>query len=428
MSTNSLLDSYIALMRRCNLLLNQLAARQSRRVPGTRMVATVTVKTLPPRTPKAGSAKEHHVGNPPTSFRNPWPSNGKGNSLMSTFQMRFGSNPERKFVPVPEGPNGTRSDELVKVRKPDWGAKHKDRLKATWIGHASFLVEMPAIPGAKRGLRILCDPVFSERTSPVSFLGPKRYTPTPITLDELPDVDIICISHDHYDHLDIASVQHIYNKRKGHLHFIAGLNNKPWFMQNLGCEANEVTDADWWDSFEINTTEFGSVKITCCPTQHFSGRNALNMGHTLWCSWAFEANGKKLYFSGDTAYQAVDTPSPCPAFNQIGEVLGPFDLAMLPIGLMTPHAFMGGVHATPEQSIHIHKEIKSKLSIGMHYGTVRGGLSGQFEDVRDPPRRWKAAAEKEGMWCGGGVEGDGKAINTAKKGVGLCDIGETVAV
>ncbi|KAK1820412.1 hypothetical protein LTR12_005138 [Friedmanniomyces endolithicus] len=392
------------------------------------MVATVTVRALPPRTPKAGSAKEHHVGNPPTSFRNPWPSNGKGNSLMSTFQMRFGNNPERKFVPVPEGPNGTRSDELVKVRKPDWGAKHKDRLRATWIGHASFLVEMPAIPGAKRGLRILCDPVFSERTSPVSFLGPKRYTPTPITLDELPDVDIICISHDHYDHLDIASVQHIYNKRKGHLHFIAGLNNKPWFMQNLGCESNEVTDADWWDSFEIKTTEFGSVKITCCPTQHFSGRNALNMGHTLWCSWAFEAGGKKLYFSGDTAYQAVDTPSPCPAFKQIGEVLGPFDLAMLPIGLMTPHAFMGGVHATPEQSIHIHKEIKSKLSIGMHYGTVQGGLSGQFEDVRDPPRRWKAAAEKEGMWCGGGVEGDGKAINTAKKGVGLCDIGETVAV
>jgi len=148
----------------------------------------------------------------------------------------------------------------------------------------------------------------------------------------------------------------------------------------------------------------------------------------LWCSWALEASGRKLYFGGDTGYQAKDTPAPCPIFVQIGDLLGPFDLALLPIGLCTPYSFMGNVHATPEQSLLIHKEIKAKLSIGMHYGTVRGGLSSQFEDVRDPPRRWRQAAEEEGLWRGGGVEGVGEIVDTKSSGVGLCDVGETVSV
>ncbi|KAK3074427.1 hypothetical protein LTR53_003158 [Teratosphaeriaceae sp. CCFEE 6253] len=384
-------------------------------------MSTVTVETLAPRSPRKGQTKNHHNGNPPSSFKNPWPSVGKPNSPLTMLQARFGG--ERTFVPVPTAQDGARSEELVKVRRPDWGVDRKDRLRATWLGHAGFLIEFPAAPGAERGIRILCDPVFSERTSPVQFFGPKRYTPPPIPLDELPDVDVICISHDHYDHLDFATVQHLYNKRKGHLHFIAGLNNKAWFMQHLGCATDEVTDADWWDSFEIRSEKFGSVTMTCCPTQHFSGRAPLSMGHTLWCSWAFEAAGRKLYFAGDTAYQANDTPSPCPAFVEIGETLGPFDLAMVPIGLMTPQKIMGGVHATPEQSIHIHREVRSKLSIGMHYGTVRGGISAHYEDVRDPPRRWREAAEKEGIWCGGGIEGNGVAIDVKKEGVGLCDVG-----
>ncbi|KAK4569786.1 hypothetical protein LTR86_002755 [Recurvomyces mirabilis] len=391
------------------------------------MVSSVTVKPLPPCNQEYSHNKDHHFGSPPQTFQNPWNSFQKL-GLVSAFQHRFGNHPEKKFVPVPQGPNGTRSTELVNVRKPNWGAGNTDRLKATWIGHASFLIEFPAQAGAERGIRILCDPVFSERTSPAQWIGPKRYTPTPCTLDELPDVDIIAISHDHYDHLDIATVQHIYARQKGKVHFIAGLNNKTWFLQNVGCQASEVTDADWWDSFDLSVEGLGSVNITCCPTQHGSGRAVGSFGHTLWCSFAFEAGGKRVYFSGDTAYQAMNTPAPCPAFKQIGETLGPFDLAMVPIGLMTPHSFMGGVHATPEQSLRIHEAVKSRISLGMHYGTVRGGISGQYEDVRDPPRRWRVAAEKEGVWRGGGIEGDGRPIDTTKQGVGLCDVGETVIV
>ena len=394
-----------------------------------RMASGIETKPLGSLNPDPSTAKAHHIGSPPTSFQNPWPSAGKKHNFYTIFKSRFGSDPEKNNVPVPQGPDGTRSEELVKVVKPDWGADKKDKLRATWIGHASFLIETPAAAGAERGVRILFDPVFSERTSPVGFLGPKRYTPTPCLVEELPEVDIVCTSHNHYDHTDIHTLQTLYKQqKKGSLHFFSALGNKTWFTTNI-CQAAEATELDWWDSIGVSIPSVGAIKLTCTPTQHFSGRSPFDQGNTLWCSWALETSGgRKLYFAGDTAYQAQETPSPCPAFKEIGQAHGPFDLAMLPIGLMTPQSFMGTVHATPEQSLEIHKEVRSKLSIGMHYGTVRGGISALYEDVREPHRRWKAAAEKAGLWSGGGVEGDGSAVDVTKSGVGLIDIGETVAV
>ena len=389
------------------------------------MSPAITIKSLESRNPHPTNSKAHHVGNPPTSFKNPWPS-FQGISPISAFKTRFGSNSEKNWVPVPEGPNGSRSDELAKVQKPDWGSDKTDRLRATWIGHASFLVETPAVEGRERGVRILFDPVFAERTSPVQWFGPKRYTPTPCSIDELPDVDIVCISHNHYDHLDYHTVYELYKRRKDRIHFFVGLNDGGWFSKHI-CSTEQVTEIDWWESRAVNVEGVGSVELTCTPSQHASARTGWDKDHALWCSWVLKAGSKKLYFAGDTGYQAVDTPSPCPAFKEIGKALGPFDLALLPIGLFKPPSFMGGVHASPDQSLEIHREIKSKLSIGMHWGTVRGGVSGQYEDVREPPRRWREAAEKYGLWCGGGVEGNGSVVDTSKEGVGLCDIGETVA-
>ncbi|KAK3710556.1 hypothetical protein LTR37_010183 [Vermiconidia calcicola] len=390
------------------------------------MASTVVVIPLESRNPEPSSGKDHHVGDPPTSFKNPWPS-FKDINLFSAFNLKFGNNSEKDFRPVPEGPNGTRSEELVKVRTPDWGVDKKERLRATWIGHASFFVQTPAAQGAERGIRVLFDPVFSERTSPVGWLGPKRYTPTPCRVDELPDVDIVCISHSHYDHLDYYAVLDLYKRGKEKIHFFVPLNNKAWFVKHI-CPPENVTELDWWDSCQADVEGVGSVRLTCTPSQHASARSGWDKDRTLWSSWALEANGKKLYFSGDTGYQAVDTPSPCPAFVQIGKAFGAFDLAMLPIGLFKPPNFMAAVHSGPEQSLNIHKEINSKLSIGMHYGTVRGGISAQYEDVLEPPRRWRDAAEKEGLWRGGGIEGRGQPIDITKPGVCLCDIGETVAV
>jgi len=331
-------------------------------------------------------------------------------------------------VPVPQGPNGTRSEELVKVVRPDFGSDRKHKLRATWIGHASVLVEFPVQSGAERGLRVLFDPVFSERTSPFTWFGPKRYSPTPCTLDELPEVDVVCISHDHYDHLDYATVSRLQQKGRGRVHFFVGLGIKTWFKQHIHCQDEEVTELDWWDSCDVVVEDVGRVSLTCTPTQHTSGRTPFDAGQTLWCSWAIEGLDNKMYFSGDTAYQAVGTPSPCPVFKQIGEALGPFDIAFLGIGLYSPPSLLGNVHSTPEQSICIHQDIRSKLSIGMHYGTVRGGVSGQYEDVREPPKRWREAALQSGIWSGGGVEGGGGPVDCEKQGVGLCHIGETVAV
>ena len=387
----------------------------------------ITIQSLPSPNPDPTTAKAHHVGSPPAKFTNPWPSAYKHN-LKSIFFHRFGNHPDKNFVPVPTGPNGERSSELVKVRKPDWALEKTSSLRATWIGHASFLVELPVQNGAERGVRVLIDPVFSERTSPVTFFGPKRYTPTPCEVEDLPDVDIICISHNHYDHLDYDTVTKIYARRKGHLHFMTPLGTKAWFLQNVGCRDDEVTDCDWWDASELDVDGIGSVCFTCCPSQHTSARTPFDTEQSLWCSWAINGGGKNLYFAGDTAYQAVEAKEPCAAFVQIGKSLGPFDLAMLPIGLMTPASFMGTVHATPEQSIQIHKEVKSMHSIGMHYGTVRGGISAHYEPVTEPPKRWRIAAEKAGLWRGGGVEGEGEPMDLSSAGVGLCDVGETIAV
>lgn len=391
------------------------------------MASSIAVKSLPSQHPEPKTAHDHHIGSPPKAFKNPWPSY-KPISLGTIFNARFGNHPEKNYVPVPEGPDGSRSDELVTVRKPDWGQDKKDRLRATWIGHASFLVETPATEGAERGIRILYDPVFSERTSPVGFLGPKRYTPTPCTIPELPEIDIVCISHNHYDHLDIHTVSELYRIRKEKLHFFVPLNDKAWFIKNV-CPASQITELDWWDSCKATVKDLGSVTITSTPTQHTTRRTALDTDASLWCSWILEtSNRRKLFFAGDTAYQAVDTPSSCPAFSQIGSVFAPIDLALLPIGLFKPRSFMGAVHTAPEQTLCIHRDVGARLSIGMHYGTVRGGISGQYEDVTEPPRLWRELAEKDGMWCGGGIEGAGKSVDVTKEGVGLCDIGETVAV
>ncbi|KAF2718352.1 Metallo-hydrolase/oxidoreductase [Polychaeton citri CBS 116435] len=388
--------------------------------------AMIEAKRLPP---VVEQTKSHHVGSPPTSFTNPWPSS-TGLSLGTVFKARFGNSNEKNFVPVPQGLNGQRSDELVQIKRPDWAADQTHSLRATWIGHASFLVETPTAAGSSRGIRVLFDPVWSERTSPFSFLGPKRYSPPPCTIADVPDVDIICISHNHYDHQDYHTLIDFYKRRKGHIHFLVALGNRSWFLQHIQCSPDEVTELDWWDGVDVTAPGVGEAKLTCVPCQHGSARTPFDRDRALWCSWVLETSDRrKLYFSGDTAYQAVDAPSPCPAFKEIGDALGPMDLALLPIGLMMPPSFMANVHASPEQSLRIHKEVRSKLSIGMHYGTVRGGVSEQYEDVREPPQRWRAAAEKEGIWAGGGIEGDGGAVDVGKdNGIGLCHIGETVCV
>jgi N-acyl-phosphatidylethanolamine-hydrolysing phospholipase D len=373
--------------------------------------------------PKAVTTEppDHWVGNPPTQFKNPWPSFRQNHTLADLWRVRFAS--DRNFVPVPKD-----RSELVNIQTPNWGAQEHGT-KATWLGHASFFIETKPEQPEGRGIRMLVDPVFCERMGPTGFIGPKRFSSPPCQLEDLPEVDVVLISHNHYDHLDLHTVKSLYfDKHRGRpLHFFCGLGTKKWFA-SCGIREEHVTEMDWWDEVEVAVKDVGSFKLACTPSQHASRRSAWDECRMLWCSWVIEelsSSPNKLFFAGDTGYRTVteediaagkdlsELPK-CPAFSEIGAKYGPFDLAFLPIGCYTPRTFMSGVHCSPEDSIEIHKDIKSKRSLGMHYGTVRGGLSAQYEDVRDPPKRWREACEKSGLeW---------------NDEIFLCDIGETVVI
>lgn len=382
------------------------------------MPATSAVTALPVHRPESYTTA-HHVGSPPTGFKNPWPSyNSTG--LISAFRTRWST--PKNFVPVPVDRAG-----LVEVRKPDFAA-NENGLKATWIGHASFLIETSKQKDKGRGLRILIDPVWSDRVGPYGVIGPVRFTPLPCSIEELPEVDAVCISHDHYDHLDSDTLKRLNAKQNGNMRFFCGLGVKAVLIGlGVGIKAEQVTEMDWWDGINLEQEGVGSIELVCTPAQHRSGRSPWSFDSTLWVSWVvkeFGAEGKKLYFAGDTGYCHVTSDTqfthhdashpPCPAFKEIGALYGPFDLALLPVGCFMPRSILSGQHASPDDSIAIHHDVRSKKSIGMHYGTFRGAFSAAYEPVTEPSERWRKVAEAQGLAWGDEVS--------------LCDIGETVVV
>ncbi|KAF9351874.1 hypothetical protein BGX34_000309 [Mortierella sp. NVP85] len=290
--------------------------------------------------------------------------------------------------------------------------REQSKVATTWLGHACFLVQL-------EGVNILFDPVFSERCSPNQWAGPKRYTPPPCKLDELPRIDIVVISHNHYDHLDLATVRTLH---KNHTpYFYVPLGNKEWF-DSIGIKS-KVFECDWWDEHELTFHDNASkIKVTCTPCQHFTGRSLTDHYKTLWASWVVQSVPKsnaeksvKVFFGGDTGYRYVakgadenNVPC-CPAFKEIGERIGPFDLSMIPIGAYSPRWFMSPVHCSPEDAVMVHLDVKSKRSVGMHWGT----WVLTDEDVTEPPKRLKAEMERRGL--------DANTFNTMQ-------IGETLVV
>lgn len=258
-----------------------------------------TIEALRPLHPESYSTPpSHHVGNPPSSFTNPWPSfQSAGFSQAAKTRLSTPTN----FVPVPHDRAG-----LVEIQKPDFGVS-RDGLKATWIGHASFLVEITKQNGAERGIRILLDPVWSDRVGPYGIVGPVRFTPPPCTIEELPFVDAVCISHDHYDHLDSHTLKKINAKQKGDLRIFCGLKVKSVLLGlGIGLQAGQITEMDWWDRVSMTLGDLGAVELICSPAQHRSGRALWNLQGTLWCSWIVKEvtagnsnDAKRLYFAGE---------------------------------------------------------------------------------------------------------------------------------
>ncbi|GAM21275.1 hypothetical protein SAMD00019534_044500 [Acytostelium subglobosum LB1] len=242
-------------------------------------------------------------------------------------------------------------------------------LRCTWIGHASFFVQFA-------GANFLTDPVFSARCSPLSFIGPRRYRDAPCQVTELPKADFVVISHSHYDHLDINVVKALGNST----HWFVPKGLKQWFTS---CGVTTVTELEWWEE-----ADFGEhMRITCTPSHHNSNRGLLDRNVTLWCSWVVtdKRTDKKVFHSGDTAY--------CDVFKEIGHHMGGIDFGMIPIGAYSPRSIMREMHVDPAEAVMVHRDLASKKSVGMHWGTF---VLTQ-EPLLEPPRRLKEEADKAGL-------------------------------
>ncbi|WP_395377314.1 MBL fold metallo-hydrolase [Marinicella sp. W31] len=218
----------------------------------------------------------------------------------------------------------------------------------TWVGHATVLVQY-------QGINFLTDPHFSQRAAPVSFAGPKRLVPPAINLQALPEIDFVLISHNHYDHLDSATVEALGNQT----HWYVPLGLAAW-LEKRGIASDNITELDWWQQHQLRH----HVTITMTPNVHWSKRTPFDTNKTLWGGWAVQVEDFSLWFAGDTGYDQE-------MFKHIGDQLGPFDVALIPIGAYGPRYFMLPQHVDPAQAVQIHKDIKARHSIGIHWGTFQ---------------------------------------------------------
>ncbi len=247
----------------------------------------------------------------------------------------------------------------------------------TWIGHATMLVQMG-------GLNVLTDPIFSDRASPVSFVGPKRYQPPGIAFKDLPRIDVVLLSHNHYDHLDTASVKALNQQIGGPPLFIVPLGVKKWFAAE---GIANVQQMDWWDQQTVKTAT-GQVEVHFTPVQHWSARSISDRRATLWGGYALFASDVHLYFSGDTGYSKdfLDTRERFAA-RQTDALGGGFDMALIAVGAYEPRWFMKEQHVNPEEAVQIHLDLKAKRSVGVHWGT----FDLTDESLDQPPKDLAAA-------------------------------------
>jgi N-acyl-phosphatidylethanolamine-hydrolysing phospholipase D len=281
---------------------------------------------------------KHHV---PNGFKN---LHIDGRRRWGEFlRWRFGFGPKEE----PALPLNTIPPFLPRVVAADLNSlnhAHPDTIQITWIGHATFLIQVA-------GINILTDPIFSDRASPVSFAGPRRLLPPAISQEHLPPIQLTIISHNHYDHLDRMSVTKLGNRVK----FLVPLGMSKWFRE---AGLNNVTELDWWQS-----AEFGKIRLHCVPAQHFSMRTPFDHNKILWASWVLETPKGNIFFAGDTGYSED--------FREIGQKLGPMRLALIPIGGYMPRWFMKSMHLNPQEAVQVHQDVQSQQSIGMHWGTFK---------------------------------------------------------
>lgn len=271
----------------------------------------------------------------------------------------------RAALPVPE----------VDAGKVD--APPAEGVQGTWVGHSTVLAQLG-------GLTMLTDPIFSERCSPIPGLGPKRLVPPAVTASSevLRGLDVVVISHAHYDHLDRRSVEALHARFGGRISWLVPLGLGRWFARR---GIKNVVELDWWEEAVATRRAGGGagargrwevakvgspatagaakagVRFVLTPAQHWSNRTGLDRNESLWGGWAAVSPTGSFWYAGDTGY--------CPVFEEVGDRLGPFDLAAIPIGAYDPRDLMRYQHINPDEAVRIHKDVKAHVSLGVHHAT-----------------------------------------------------------
>jgi L-ascorbate metabolism protein UlaG (beta-lactamase superfamily) len=296
-------------------------------------------------------------------------SNGKFHNEIPTRLMR--KPPGEAFVRFVFSGDHRVPPEALPVVPTDAEALRRplaDGLRVTWFGHSTVLFEV-------EGRRVLTDPMWSERASPVQLVGPRRFHPPPLPLADLPTPDIVTISHDHYDHLDRATIEAL-AKRGARFAVPLGIGA---VLEEWGVPAAAVSELDWWERLEVVP---GELTLTAVPARHFSGRGPFDRDSRLWCAWAIRGKTKRVFYGGDGGLYDV--------FTRIGARLGPFDLAALEIGAYDPA--WGDIHLGPVNAAKANEMLGGGVLLPIHWATFNLGLHAW----RDPPEQLLKAAQETG--------------------------------
>jgi L-ascorbate metabolism protein UlaG (beta-lactamase superfamily) len=280
----------------------------------------------------------------------------KGNPLPLLGEYFFGGNVQRN----PPGP--------LPIERPHevWATRAETGFRVTWLGHSTVLLELD-------GRRVLTDPVFGERASPLGFAGPKRFHPVPAALSELPPLDAIVLSHDHYDHLCRSTMEAL---AKSDVPIVTALGVGA-HLELYGIDAARIHELDWEESIEV-----GGVRFTATPSQHFSGRGLRDRNRTLWASWVIQSERRKVFFSGDTGLTSQ--------FEEIGRAHGRFDLVMLEVGAF--HPAWDAIHLGPENALKAFAMLGGGMLLPVHWGTFNLAMHAWSE----PAETLIALAEAQG--------------------------------
>jgi L-ascorbate metabolism protein UlaG (beta-lactamase superfamily) len=303
------------------------------------------VRYLPgpdPTNPHYDPARAHHT---PRGFRNIYPHAAPTAEEMSRIRNQM----DRRAPALP-----LRVD--LSQASPDLAFLHANRTRpaVTWIGHSTVLMQMG-------GRNVLTDPIFTQRASPVPFAGPRRLQPPGLKLHELPRIDLVVISHNHYDHLSLASVRALARQSGGPPRFAVPLGLDRWFRRNLrGLVSDQVVALDWWD-----TARLAGLKVNLVPTHHWSARTPWNRNENLWGAWIVESSdGFRFYFSGDLAWSED--------VRDVGRRMGGLDLAAIAVGHYEPRWFMKNNHINPDEAVRVHRLLRARRSLAIHHGTFAG--------------------------------------------------------